>query len=126
MKNELYQYAKERVQNKITFYVQAALTVLSSTILIIMSSVAPFEAAIWLMASVGIQVIALIYAYLKLVRPQIPQSWKEREIEKEMDRLSRLEKQLAPPADDLSENEQLELKELERLKQKWETGDGYV
>jgi hypothetical protein len=53
-------------------------------------------------------------------------NWAEEEVEKEMNRLRRRQKVQLPPLKDLSESDRLELKELERLQEKWEVGGEYV
>ena len=52
--------------------------------------------------------------------------WEEDEIEKEIARQMRMNPPALPPAEELTEEDRLELKELERLKRKWDPLDDYV
>jgi uncharacterized membrane protein len=52
--------------------------------------------------------------------------WEEEEIEKEMARLYRKKRKALPPPEDLTQTDRLELKEFERLKEKWEDPEDYV
>ena len=54
------------------------------------------------------------------------EDWQEEEIEKEMIKLYQQKKSQLPPLEELSETEILELKELERLKKKWDLDEDYV
>jgi hypothetical protein len=51
--------------------------------------------------------------------------WEEEELEREIYKLHRRKKRMLPPPEEISEEDRLELKELERLKRKWED-DEYI
>ena len=54
------------------------------------------------------------------------EDWKEEEIDREMVRMYRRQRSMMPPEEELSEGERLELKELKRLRQKWDWDEDFV
>ena len=130
MYEELRKKAKKRVEAKVGFYVVAMIFAAISIILLVVSFTVPPPASFWV--RFPILVLALVLGIIYLATFGFPftnilsQSWQEEEIEKEMARLYKEERPALPPEEELSEDDRLELKELERLKQKWDRGEEYV
>lgn len=127
---EIREQAKKRVEAKKGFYVVALVFAAISAILVIISLTLHGWAAFWV--RFPILIFALVGGILYVSIFGLPGSgvlssdWEEREIEKEVYNLYRQNRNRIPPADELTQEERLELKELERLKKKWEDGDDFV
>ena len=114
---------------KIAFYQSLVVFSCISVVLLILSFYLP-GAAIWLRLPIPIFVMVLGILFLAVfglpTAGGISDNWKEEEIEKEMNKLRWRKKMQLPPLKDLSETEVLELKELERLQEKWDLEEDYV
>ncbi len=128
MHEDLREKAKERVRAKSEFLTTAITFLGISVVLGLLSFYLP-PIAFWLLLPLPIFAMILgimfvkIYGYNLFGTPSL--DWEEREIEKEMYRLSRERGHFeeSTPSDDLSEEDHLELKELDRLQRKWGTRD---
>jgi len=129
MEEELRTQAEKKVKAKLVFFYCAIIFSFTSVVLLMLSFYLP-EAGIWLRLPIPVflMVLGLIYlsAYGLPTANGNAEDWEEEEIEKEMNRLRRRQRVQLPPLENLSESDRLELKELERLQDKWETGDDYV
>lgn len=114
---------------KIAFYQSLVVFSSISVVLLILSFYLP-GAAIWLRLPIPIFVMVLGILFLAVfglpTAGGISDNWKEEEIEKEMNKLRCRKKVQLPPLKGLSETEVLELKELERLQEKWDLDEDYV
>ncbi len=128
MYKELHEKAKKRVEAKMAFYICAIVFFFVTIVLLMLSFYLP-AVAFWLRLPIPIFVMVLAILYLTafgLPVGGLSQDWQEEEIEREMIRLYRQKKAQLPPLEEMSETEILELKELERLKKKWDWGEDYV
>ena len=131
MHEEIRRKAKKRVEAKKGFYIVALIFAAISLILYVVSATVPPEAVFWIRFPILILGLVLGIIYLAIFgfpgSKILSQDWQEEEMEKEMARLYREKQSALPSAEDLTEEDRLELKELERLKQKWDReGEGYV
>ena len=122
--------AKKNVQNKLAFYICAIVFFFVSILLLMLSSYLP-SVGFWL--RLPIPIFVMVLGILYLVAFGVPSAgailsddWQEEEIEKEIIKIYRRKKAQLPPPEEMSETEVLELKELERLEEKWDWDDGYV
>lgn len=129
MYKEIRKRAEKKVEAKMALYTTGIVFFFTSIVLLMLSFYLP-GAAFWLRLPIPLLVMVLGVQYLNVYG--LPKSgaysedWREDEIEKEMIKLYRQEKEQLPPPDDLSDEDVVELKELERLKAKWEWGKDYV
>ncbi len=129
MNKELRKEAKKRVEAKMAFYICAIVFTVVTVVLLMLSAYLP-AVGFWLRLPIPIFIMVLGILYLSIFG--LPNSgalsadWQEEEIEKEMIRLYRQKKTQLPSQEELSETESLELKELERLQEKWDRGEDYV
>jgi hypothetical protein len=130
MEKELRKKAEKKVQQKKEFYIVAFIFASISVILLILSFAIGGPAAFWIRFPMLIFALVLGILYLSIFGVPgtgiLSSEWEETELEKEMYRLYRKQRDALPPAEELSEEDRLELKELERLKRKWEGEDDYV
>jgi hypothetical protein len=126
MDEKLRKKAEKKVEAKMAFYILAVIFSFVSVILLMLSFYLNGN-GFWL--RLPIPVFAMVLAILYLSAFGLPstgpinQEWKEEEIEREMIRLYRQKHGRLPSEEELSEEDILELQELERLKKKWD-GDG--
>lgn len=119
--------AKKAVDLKVLFYLLAAIFLAVSMILLVLSSFIEYPASFWLRFPVLI--FSSILGVMYLIIFGVPhfqfltEQWREEEIEREVYKLDSNKRRMLPPPEELSETDRLELKELERLKQKWENDD---
>ncbi len=129
MNEELREKAKKKVDAKMAFYICAIIFTFVS-VLLLMLSFQLTAAGFWLRFPIPILIMVLGILYLSAfglpTTGALSEDWQEDEIEKEMIKLYRQRKAQLPPVEELSETEVLELKELERLKKKWDWGEDYV
>lgn len=129
MNEELREKAKKKVDAKMTFYTCTIIFTFVSVLLLMLSFYLP-GAGFWLRFPIPILIMVLGILYLSAFglpnTGALSEDWQEDEIEKEMIKLYRQRKAQLPPVEELSETEVLELKELERLKKKWDWGEDYV
>ncbi|MEZ5044636.1 MAG: 2TM domain-containing protein [Saprospiraceae bacterium] len=129
MNKELRKKAKKKVEAKMAFYICAIVFTFVTVLLLMLSFYLP-GAGFWLRLPIPVFVMVLIILYLSAfglpATGALSKDWQEEEIEKEMFKLYQQKKAQIPPPEDLSETDILELKELERLKKKWDWGEDYV
>ena len=129
MYKELRKKAKKKVEAKMAFFVCAIIFPCVAVLLLMLSFYLP-AAGFWLRLPIPILIMVLGILYLSAfglpTTGALSEDWQEKEIEKEMIKLYRQKKAEFPPQEQLSENEILELKELERLKKKWDREEDYV
>ena len=130
MQEDLREKAKKKVEAKMAFFVIAAIFSAISLILIVISFQIGGSAAFWIRFPMLIFAMVLAIMYIPIFglpySKFMNEDWQEVEIEKEMARMQRTQRVELPPEEDLSEEDRLELKELQRLKDKWESGEEYV
>jgi energy-coupling factor transporter transmembrane protein EcfT len=129
MYNELRKKAKKRVEAKKAFYICIIVFSFTTIILLLLSFYLPWI-AFWLMLPIPVFIFVLSILYFFAFGFPFSgvhsEDWEEDEIEKEIIRLYRQRRVDLPPLEELSESDKLELKELERLKKKWDWGEDYV
>lgn len=130
MYEDLRKEAKKKVEAKMGFYITAISFVVVSIILFVVSYIVGEGAAFWLRFSILCMGLILGMLYLIIfgfpVSGILSDEWQEDEMEREVAKLYRKKLLDLPPDNKLSEADQLELKELERLKKKWDVGEEYV
>ena len=130
MYEDLEKKAKKRVEAKTGFYFVAAIFAAISVILLTISMNFGYPESFWI--KFPILILGLVLGIIYLATFGLPFSgilsseWKEKQMEKELDRLYRKEGLDTHYSQELSEEDHLELKELERLKQKWDRRDDFV
>ena len=126
---EFRKKAEKKVEAKMAFYVCAIVFSFVSVLLLLLSFQLP-GAGFWLRLPIPIFMMILAILYLAAFGPPftgaLSADWQEQEIEKEILKLYRQKRDQLPPLEELSENEKLELKELERIKKKWDWNDDFV
>jgi hypothetical protein len=127
MDKDLRKKVEERVEAKTTFITTAVTFLGISLVLGLLSLYLP-SISFWLLLPLPIFAMILGILYVQTYGYNFSGSpsldWKEREIEKEMYRLSQGTESTDPDySDDLSHEDHLELRELDRLQRKWGTRD---
>ena len=129
MEEELRTKAEKKVKYKKAFFILTIVFAFTSLILIMLSFYLS-PVAFWLRLPIPafVMVLSIVYLYaFGLPTSGVPlEDWEEEEIQKEMARLYWQKKTQLPPQEELSETEVLELKELDRLKRKWEWREDIV
>lgn len=129
MYEDLRKKAKKKVEAKIAFYICCIVFTFTTIVLLMLSYFIP-AIGIFLMLPIPVFIMVLCILYLSAFglpfTGEGSVDWKEEEIEREMLKLYRHRKAQLPPLDELSEEEILELKELENIKRKWDYGDDFV
>lgn len=129
MYKELRKKAEEKVEDKKAFYICAIIFPSISIVLLMLSFYLP-GASFWLRLPIPILMMVLGVVYISAFgwssSGTIAEDWQEEEIEKEIVKRYQQKKAQLPPLEELSDKELLELKELERLKKKWDWDEGYV
>jgi len=129
MYEELEKKAKKKVEAKMDFYILAFIFAAISVLLLVISYYIGGPAGFWIRLPIIVfgLILAVMYpAIFGLPSGLLSEDWKEDEIEKEMARLYRERGGAIDTESELSEEDRLELKELERLKKKWDWGEDYV
>ena len=130
MIDDLRRKAKKKVLAKKAFYIIAVVFASVSIILYVLSVTLGPPAAFWLKFAIMILGLVLVILYVSLIG--IPftnflnKEWEEEEIEREMARLYREETLTLPSGEELDEEQLMELKELDRLKRKWQDDSDFV
>lgn len=130
MYEELQEKAKKKVEARMGFYIIALVFAFVSIILLVVSFYVQYPASFWV--RFPILILLLVLGIIYTATFGLPYSgilskeWQEEEIEKEIARLYQEKRLPLPPPEELSEDDKLELKELERLKRKWEWGEDLV
>lgn len=129
MYKELRKKAEKKVQAKMAFYICAIVFSFVTVLLLMLSFYLP-AVGFWLRLPIPVFIMTLSILYLSAfglpTTGALSEDWQEEEIEKEMIKLYRQKKTQLPPLEELSETEILELKELERLRQKRDWGEDFV
>lgn len=129
MYKELRKKAEEKVEDKKAFYICAIIFPSISLVLLMLSFYLP-GASFWLRLPIPILMMVLGVVYISAFgwssSGTMVEDWQEEEIEKEIVKRYQQKKAQLPPLEELSDKELLELKELERLKKKWDWDEGYV
>ncbi len=129
MYKELREKAEEKVEHRKAFYMCAIIFSSISIVLLMLSFYLP-GASFWLRLPIPILMMVLGVVYINAFgwssSNTYSEDWEEDEIEKEIVKRYQQKKTQLPPLADLSDKELLELKELERLKQKWGRDEEYV
>ena len=128
MQNELRKKAEQKVKAKTTMFVLGIIFAFSALVLMILSFAIP-SIAFWLWIAIGSLGLSWGFIYIMAVVLPFSVLSKERheeEVEMEYQRMQRNLQYRLPPAEDLSEEDKLELKELERLQKKWAQEDDLV
>ncbi len=121
MHEELREKAEKKVKAKTTIYILATVFTFASSILVVLGQILP-DVAIWFWLAIACMMLTLGFLYFFLILlpyNMLSKEWQEYEIEKELASMQRPRTSILPDADDLSEEDRLELKELDRLKRKW-------
>lgn len=123
MYDELRHKAQKKVDGKKGFYVTAVVFGLISLLLVVISLVVP-AGGFWIRFPILIFAMVLGIIYVSVFGIPytgiLSHEWEEEEIEREMMKMYHHQRRYLPPPEDLNEEDKLELKELERLKEKWE------
>lgn len=121
MYKNLRKKAEKRVQAKVAFYICAIVFAFISIILLMMASYLP-TVAFWLKLPIPVFIMVLCILYINAfglpMSDTLSGDWQEEEIEREMVKLYHERKSLLPPDEELTEEEKLDLIELERLEEK--------
>ena len=129
MYKEIREKAEKKVEAKKGFFICSIVFSFTAIVLIILSFLIP-AARFWLLLPIPILGMVLGVLYISAFGwrsdGKLSEDWEEDEIEREMIKLYKKKRTELPPVEELSEKEVLELKKLERLKQKWEWGEDYV
>ena len=124
MYEEIKKKAKKRMEAKMVFYIIAMAFAFSAAILFTVSFIVGPGAAFWLRFTILIMALILMFLYTILIGIPfsgiLSKQWQEEEVEKEMVRLYHQKLRALPPPEELTDNQKLELKELEKLSDKWE------
>ena len=129
MYNELRKKAKKKVQAKVAFYICFIVFAFTTVVLVMLSFYLP-SIAFWLRLPIPIFIMVLAILYVSAfglpTSRTLSDDWQEDEIEKEMLKLYQKRKADLPPLEELSEEQMMELKELDLLEEKWYRDDDYV
>ncbi len=123
MKEELKKKVKKHMQKKKSFFIVSIIFISISILLLIISSQAPIDERIWINfpSFVLLMVLGIIYiSMFGLRRMESALFDEEDEIEESIARLYEYKTRNKTPRLDLTEDEKLELLELEELKEKIE------
>lgn len=129
MYKELRKKAKKKVEAKKAFYICSIVFSFTIVTLLILSFAIP-AARFWLLLPIPILIMVIGILYITAfgfpTKDGFSDNWEEEEIEREMIKLFRKKKAQISPQKELTETEFLELKELERLENKWYGAEDYV
>ena len=122
--DKLRKKAKQKVQAKKAFYILSFIFAAISVILVVISLQFDDFVAFWI--RFPILVLGLIMAVMYIAIFGLPfarflsPEWEDEQISRELHRLYREDPPQLPSGQELSEEDRLELEELERLKAKWD------
>lgn len=129
---EIQKKAKKKVEAKKGFFIVAMIFGAVSIILTAISFIIdadPFT-QFWILFPILIFGLVLGIMYFSIFgipgTNVLTEEWEDAELNREMNRLYHQQGIQLPPDTELSEEDQLELKELDRLKQKWEDRNDFV
>lgn len=129
---EIEKKAEEKVKAKKGYYSTAATFAFVSLILVIIAFIFPFPWMVRFWVLFPILIFGFVLAGMYVSIFGFPNSkflsaeWEVEEKKREMEKLYRQQGLPLPTADELSEEDRLELKELERLREKWGDHQDYV
>lgn len=133
---EIQKAAKKKVEAKKAFYILTfifgfvSIVLMGITIYINTTYDPPLGEYFWLMLPIPAFILTLGILYLAIFgipgAKNSTDDWEARQMKAEMFRLYRQNGLSLPPEQELSDEDKLELKELERLKQKWEGSEDLV
>jgi membrane protein YdbS with pleckstrin-like domain len=127
MHDDIEKKAQQKVEEKKGFYFIAMIFLMVSVILFVLSTVIGGPAAFWIRFPILVLgLLAAVFYFYIFGFPfsnVLSEEWEEEEYERELFKLYRQKRHTLPPPEELSEEDRLELKELERLKEKWEGED---
>ena len=132
MEDEIREKAEKNFKYKQAFYVVATTFAAVSIILFVVSlTLVSVKAKFWVLFPILVLTLVLGIVYVSMFGFSLRSfsnrvEWEEEEIEKEMNRIYRQRKNEMPAGEELSDEDVLELKELERLKRKWYDYDDFV
>ena len=132
MENELRNKAEKNYKAKKGFYVVASTFAAVSIILFTISmTIHSHRARFWIQFPILVLALVLGIVYVSIFGLSLKAfsnvvEYEEEQIEKEMRRLFKQRKNEMLPGEDLSGDDRLELKELERLRKKWYDYDDFV
>ena len=125
MYDELERKAKKKVDDKVGFFITAAVFGFVSIILAVIWLAT--GGSLWIMFPALVLGLVLGIIYVSMFGIPLTgtygREWQEEEIEREMAKMYYRRRKYLPPPEELSEEDRLELDELERLKEKWEYDD---
>lgn len=124
--DELREKAEKKVQEKKGFYVVMSTFIAVSVILYVLSLSFHGPVVFWLRFPILVLTLVLGVLYVAVFGLPFNNNWEEEEIEKEMAKELKRNPLALPEEEDLTEEDKLELKELERLKKKWDPYDDFV
>jgi hypothetical protein len=125
MYDELEKKAKKKVEDKVGFFITAAVFGFISIILAVIWLAT--GASMWVLFPILVMALILGIVYISMFGMPFTgtygQEWQEEEIEREIAKMYYRRRRYLPPPEELSEEDRLELEELERLKEKWDYED---
>ena len=132
MQDELRNKATKNFKDKQAFYIVASTFAAISILLLVVSFtlINPI-AAFWIRFPIIVLALVLGIVYVSMFGFSLKAfankaGWEEEQIEREMRRLYQQRRKELPSGEELSGEDELELKELERLKNKWYDYDEFV
>jgi Zn-dependent membrane protease YugP len=128
MHENRHEKAKKKVQAKKTLLVLTIIFSFTSMILLILGFLLPMV-AFWFIIAVLSMALTLGIVYVALMglpSAVLSKEWEETELEIEINKQYRSKRRSQLDSAALSEDDRLELKELERLKRKWGEGEELV
>ena len=129
MYEDLRKKARKKVQTKLAFFICAIVFGFTTVILLMLSLYLP-SVAFWLKLPIPIFVMVLGILYIAAfglpTDGVLSDDWKEEAIEKEMVRLYKKKKSEFSSLEEYTDEDYLELKELEMLEEKWNKDEDFV
>ncbi|MEO1260988.1 MAG: 2TM domain-containing protein [Bacteroidota bacterium] len=132
MEKDLRKKAEKNYKAKRGFYVVAStFTAVSIILFVISTQIHSHRAKFWILFPIMVLALVLGIIYVATFGFSLKAfsnvvDYEEEQIEKEIRRLSNQRKNELPPGEELSDDDRLELKELERLQKKWYDYDEFV
>ena len=124
--DQIREKAEKKVKEKKGFYVVMTTFIAVSVILYVISLNFSGPVVFWIRFPILVLTLVLGIIYVAIFGLPFNNNWEEQEIEKEIAKELRMNPPALPPAEELTDEDRLELKELERLKKKWDPFDDYV
>ena len=124
--DEIRKKAEKKVQAKKGFYIVATTFAAVSVMLYVISLNFHGSVSYWLKFPILVMALVLPILYVGIFGLPFSDNWEEQEIEKEIARQYKENPPALPTPEEMSDDDRLELKELERLRKKWDPYDDYV